>query len=195
MTTPSHLPGGSATKSCVECFQLRNCRPCFEELVERFQPSLLQFLTHRLGSREDAEDAFQEVFLLVYRKIGGYNPSFGFTTWLFAIARRVAITHHRRRRPVDVACADPQRAIDPGTAIEQREQRGRLWDTVRELLAPDHFTAVWLYYVEEMSADEIGKVLGRNANAVRIILHRSRAKLAEKLPGQTFGIAGSSHGK
>ena len=40
---------------------------------------------------------------------------------------------------------------------------------------------MWLSYVESMPADQIGQVIGRNANAVRILLHRARKSLAERL--------------
>ena len=46
------------------------------------------------------------------------------------------------------------------------------------VLSRMHFRCLWLSYVEAMAAEEIGRVLGRSANAVRILLHRRSARLA-----------------
>jgi len=179
----NHPPAHSTAEVCADCARTRGCDACFEELVRRFQPSLLHFLIRRTGSRQDAEDLVQETFLVAYRNLGRYRSSWRFSTWLFTIASRLASSAKRRRRPDanGERKAANSRDADPLASAQENELRSTLWDTARKNLDPDAFTALWLSYVESMPAEEIGRVLGRNANAVRILLHRARARLAERL--------------
>ena len=73
----------------------------FEELVLRYQGRLLTVLRHLVGSREQAEDLAQEVFLRVYRARESYQPEAKFSTWLYTIANHLAANalRTRSRRP------------------------------------------------------------------------------------------------
>jgi RNA polymerase sigma-70 factor (ECF subfamily) len=184
MSMASHPSDHSTAEACAECVRLRGCKACFEELVRRFESPLLHFLIRRIGSRHDAEDVLQEAFLLAYRNLPRYRASGKFSTWLFTIANRLVVSNHRRRRLPTVAAdwsVEPISDSDPQASVQGREMRSKLWDAAERILEVDAFAAVWLNYVELMPANEIGQVLGRTTNAVRILLHRARARLAEKL--------------
>jgi RNA polymerase sigma-70 factor (ECF subfamily) len=184
MSITSHPSGQSTAEACADCARRNGCFACFEELVRRFQSPLLHFLIRRVGSRHDAEDLVQDTFLAAYRGLGQYRGSGRFSTWLFTIANRIAVSRGRRRRGASsVTDEAPHSAsdADPLSISQQTEMRSTLWDAVQRILEPDAFTALWLSYVEQMAAEDIGVVLGRNANAVRILMHRARARLAEQL--------------
>ncbi len=81
----------------------------FEELVARYQGRLVTVLRHQVGSREQAEDLAQEVFLRVYRSRKSYSPGSKFSTWLFTIANHVASNSRRdqsRRHEVTLRSRD-----------------------------------------------------------------------------------------
>jgi RNA polymerase sigma-70 factor (ECF subfamily) len=179
----NHPPAQCTAEACADCARLRRCDACFEELVRRFQVSLLHFLIRRTGSRQDAEDLVQETFLVAYRNLARYRSSWRFGTWLFTIASRLASSAKRRRLPDAYRARKAHQPRDSGPLANAQvnELRDTLWEAARRNLDGDAFTALWLSYVESMPAEEIGRVLGRNANAVRILLHRARARLAERL--------------
>ena len=180
--TLSHGARESSAEALAQCVAGGGCEECFAELVRRFQTPLVHFLMRRVGSEHDAEDLVQEAFVIAYRKIGRYRGSWKFSTWLFTIANRLAASKGRRMRvsrPLGREACDAN--SDPLTAAEESEMRSRLWDRAREVLEGEPFTAIWLSCVESMAAEEIGAVLGRSANAVRILLHRARGRLAREL--------------
>jgi RNA polymerase sigma-70 factor, ECF subfamily len=179
----NHPAVQSTAEACADCARTQACEACFEELVRRFQSPLLHFLIRRTGARHDAEDLVQETFLLAYRNLGRYQSTWRFSTWLFTIASRLAASSKRRRRPNAGLEGKERQTRDAGplASAVANEQHGGLWESARQLLDPDAFTALWLSYVESMTAEEIGHVLGRNANAVRILLHRARVSLARRL--------------
>jgi RNA polymerase sigma-70 factor (ECF subfamily) len=155
------------------------CAASFEQLVRQFQVPLLHFL-RRQGAGGDAEDLLQETFLRAYANLHRYRPRWRLATWLFTIARRVAINHHRRSRPAVVEASWESAASDlpePHQVLVEEETRQRLWHLAAQVLSGDEWTALWLFYVEQMPAREIAAVLGRSWVGVKTMLFRSRKRL------------------
>ena len=181
------MPTNSAAPPTDEQLALgaaAGCLDSFEELVRRFQVPLLHFSRRHTRCIEDAEEITQEAFVRAYQNINRYQPRWRFNTWLFTIAKRLSITHARRKQ---LATSDDglDAAVDvsPGPAqlLATAESRNRLWDIARENLDETKFTALWLFYAEEMPVIEISKVLGRSRVAVKTTLFRARKKLMAAL--------------
>jgi len=157
----------------------RGSMVCFEQLLRKYQAPLLHFLRQR-GAGADAEDLLQETFVRAYTHLDRYDPRWAFSTWLFTIARRVGLNHHRRARPA----ADQEaagEAMCPGrgpvqTAMDA-EHRRLLWDTAQRVLGEEEWTALWLHYVEGLPARDVARVLHRSWVAVKTKLFRARRKL------------------
>ena len=69
----------------------------FQELVERYQTRLLNFIYRTIGDREKAEDLVQEVFIRVYRHIHRFDRTKKFSTWAYTIASNLAKNELRNR--------------------------------------------------------------------------------------------------
>src|SRR5215208_7479063 len=69
----------------------------FQELVERYQTRLLNFIYRTIGDREKAEDLVQEVFIRVYRHLHRFDASKKFSTWIYTIASNLAKNELRNR--------------------------------------------------------------------------------------------------
>lgn len=155
-------------------------RECFGVLIERYQGRLFNFLLRRVRSRQDAEDLTQEAFVRAWERAGTYNPRWRFSTWLFTIATRLAITNHRRSRRLGVVTlAEPVEATNHAAATD-RPGSG-VWGLASACLSDDQHTAVWLRYAEDLSIEEIAVVMGKSQVAVRVCLFRARKALAERL--------------
>ena len=70
----------------------------YEELVERYQGRVVNYLYRVLHSLDDAHDLAQEVFFRVYRALDRYDSQYKFSTWLFRVAQNAAIDSVRNRR-------------------------------------------------------------------------------------------------
>ena len=110
-------------------------RTAFEELVSRYSPRLFHFLRSRSGAGEDVEDLVQETFLKAYRNIGRYDPSRRFSTWLYTIAFRLAISRHRSQgaRPLAARSGRTGTPVARSPGSSDPEGRG---PASREHLAP-----------------------------------------------------------
>ena len=154
----------------------------FEELMRRFQAPVLHFLRHR-GGTADAEDLLQETFIRVYTGLGRYRGPWRFATWLFTIARRVSINHHRRTRAAparydgeaihEAVSAD----LGPAETAARGDGRRYLWARAAEVLSEAQWTALWLHYVEDMPTRQVAAVLGCSRVAVKTMIFRARKKL------------------
>ncbi|MBN2294641.1 MAG: sigma-70 family RNA polymerase sigma factor [Pirellulales bacterium] len=169
----------------------------FEELMLRYQVRLLNVITHIVGSRDQAEDLVQEVFLRVFRARKTYKPGAKFSTWLFTIANNVcanAIRTLARRHEVKLDArasgpmgANPLEAIVmvssgqiPARQIDKLETR----EVVRlavESLGHRQRVAVLLSKFEGMGYDEIAEVMEMSPQAVKSLLFRARANLRDVL--------------
>ena len=69
----------------------------FQELVDRYQGRLLNFVTRMIGDRERAEDLVQEAFIRVYRHLHRFDSTKKFSTWIYTIASNLAKNELRNR--------------------------------------------------------------------------------------------------
>ncbi len=134
-----------------------------------------------LGVGEDsAEDAAQDVFLVVHRRLGDFEGRAKLTTWLYAICRRVASDYGRRRGKRSIASphdADEQpdrRGKSPLVSIESAQAAALLERFLAELL-PEQRDVFFLMCVEELSAPETAEILDVKLNTVY-----SRLRLAKQ---------------
>ncbi len=158
----------------------------FEELVSRYSPRLFYFLRSRSESDEDIEDLMQETFLRVFRNIDRYDPKWKFSTWLYTLAVRLAISRHRAKK-TNTLPLDPELPENPSPGPqenliqkEEAQARQNIW-TVARNLNPGEYRALWLHYAEDLSIKEIAKTMNKTQLGVRALLHRSRLKLGQKL--------------
>jgi RNA polymerase sigma-70 factor (ECF subfamily) len=160
------------------------CASSFEELVRRYQVPLLRFVAERVHCSADAEDVVQETFVRAYTRIDRYRDAWRFSTWLFTIAHRLAVSHlrsrHTRKNQNSMESAGDIAASahsEPGRGLADRESRNRFWDTAAAVLSEEQLAAVWLYYVDGLGAKEVATVLDRSWVSVKTMLFRARRKL------------------
>ena len=169
----------------------------FEELVLRYQTRLATVLEHLVGSRDQAEDLVQEVFLRVYRARKSYVAGAKFSTWLFTIANNVALNALRgrsRRREVNLRSRDSgplgARPLDAMLQASSGQMPARRLDKVemREIvrialgtLSERQRMAVLLNKFEGMSYADIAQTMEMTPQAVKSLLSRARGNLREVL--------------
>jgi RNA polymerase sigma-70 factor (ECF subfamily) len=169
----------------------------FTELVLRYQNRLLTVLEHLVGSREQAEDLAQDVFVRVFKARERYEPEAKFSTWLFTIANNVAsnaLRSRSRRREVRVpegngADSTPL-ALDqlakaasgfmPTRALDKAEQAEMVRSAVAALSERQRM-ALLLAKFEGMSYQDIALTMGLSVQAIKSLLSRARVNLKEIL--------------
>lgn len=157
----------------------------FDELARRYQSPLIRFI-HRRVRGSDAEDVAQETFVKAYRSLHQYRPGRAFKSWLFAIAYHEMIDRHRRR---DLKYEPADEFIirdDPSSEADRADRKTSLWSIAKRVLNDEQFTAVWLFYAEQLPAGEVATIMGRSWVSVKVLLHRARGVLARHLKEASF---------
>lgn len=168
----------------------------FRELVAEFKDRIFNLLYRMTGSREEAEDLAQEVFVTVFKRIDQFRGESQLSTWMY----RVAINHcknrikylsrrHEKRSVEFDEMALPSNASAGGAPTPLPRPDRALLDVERERivqaaiadLEEDHRVLVVLRDIEELSYDEIMIITGLAEGTVKSRLHRARLALRERL--------------
>jgi RNA polymerase sigma-70 factor (ECF subfamily) len=146
----------------------------FAKLFEQYKNLVYKTAYLMLGNPQDAEEALQEIFVLVYRSLAGYDPHKGsFTTWLYRVSMNYCLNQRRKRRveALRLDAAERTSAESPATAVELADR-----DAVREAIAElgqDQRAVVVLRYYFELPYQEIAQVLGVPVGTVKSRLDRA----------------------
>ena len=163
------------------------------ELAQRFGAALQGYAASRLnGDREAAEDILVETLADALRTLRRFNPSrSSLSAWLYGIARRHVRTELRKRRRAksipawaQVPIRDPEPApgpSDPTGVVADRLDAQRQAARIAAALSELEMEVLVLHCVDEFSAKEIGRIVGRSERAVESLLHRARRKARERL--------------
>jgi RNA polymerase sigma-70 factor (ECF subfamily) len=154
-----------------------------DELIGRYQYRLPRYLWTLTGNHETAEDLFQETWIRVLEKSHLYNPQWRFETWLFSIARNLAIDLLRRRDPESLdALLDPgderparewpdRESATPFETVAAGEQAEHVKSVLRQL-PPEAREVLVLRFQEDLSLNEIADVTGAPLSTVKSRLYR-----------------------
>jgi RNA polymerase sigma-70 factor (ECF subfamily) len=156
----------------------------FEALVRRYQARVVAHVSRMVGSRDDALDLSQEIFLKVFGALDRYNPEFKFSTWLFRIAGNSAIDHLRKRRPrtVPLEIPDPE-GLDPYGELRNVERGKAISRAIADL--PFEFRElITLRHFGGLSYEEIARLKNMPLGTVKNKLFRARVVLKERLAGE-----------
>jgi RNA polymerase sigma-70 factor, ECF subfamily len=163
----------------------RREKAAFDDVYARYHPRIFRFLLRLAGSRQLAEDLFQDTWLSAARHAGDVNEDTDLGAWLFTIARN-RFRSHRRWAFLDFAQRErlahepADHAPSPDRAAEARAEAAAVTEAFARL-TPAHREILLLAVVEGLETAQVGAVLGLKPDAVRQRIARARAELATHL--------------
>jgi RNA polymerase sigma-70 factor (ECF subfamily) len=178
----------------------------FEQLVKRYDRTLLRIAQSITHNREDSQDAVQEAFLRAYQHLSDFRGDSQFSTWLIRITVNQSLMKLRKQRRIKEESLDedfgtdedvlPREVIDwapdPEQLYRTSELRRILIKTIEEL-PPILRTVFVLQDLEGLSTDQTADALNLSQSAVKSRLWRARLQLRERL-NKYFGKPAESSG-
>ncbi len=146
----------------------------FQILFRKHNIGVYRYCTKILGDSSLAKDATQETFIKVYENRSSYSGN-NFTAWLFTIAKNTCLNYHRNKKNF-VEYEEGTRPQYINEDVLLREYIDKVIDNLPET----YREVILLREYEELSYDEISKVLDLDLNLVKIRVHRAR-KILKKL--------------
>ncbi len=167
----------------------------FAELMKRYWEPVFFMLNRMVMNKDDAEDLTIEAFGKAFKNLSQYSPQYAFSTWLFKIASNNAIDYLRKKKMENVTSLDRPVDRDGGEELNQQIKGHGLTpeetiikkqdaDKVHEIidkLKPRYKEIVELFYMEQMSVEEISKRLDLPVATIKTRLFRARELLMQVL--------------
>ena len=163
----------------------------FDLIVKRYKDQLLNFVYRFVGNQEEAEDIVQETFLRVYRKRKAYKRIAKFSTWIYTIAGNLSRTELRRRKRrklfsvADMGYEDRDYEISDEEYNPENYVEGVIQEEIihKEInnLSPKFREVIILRDVQELSYEEISKIIRVPIGTVKSRVNRGRLKLQGRL--------------
>lgn len=156
----------------------------FAVLVDRYKDLVFTLALKTLKNREEAEEVAQDSFIKIYKSIGTFKGESKFSTWLYKVTYNSCLDRLKRNKresnvvPIDEFNERQLVAVENVlNAIDEKERNQTIQECLQELPGEDSFLLT-LYYFEELSLEEIAKIVGIKTNHIKVKLYRGRKKLA-----------------
>ena len=171
----------------------------FSALVRKYQRSVHALAWRKIGDFHIAEEIAQDAFLQAYKNLATLRNPTQFAGWLYVIANRLCLKWLQKKKPTmhslndasatEVEAFSYKRHVSEQREAEATEHRHEIVKALLEKLPESERTVVTLYYLGEMTAQEIGNFLGVSVNTIKSRLRRARERLQaeEHLISETLG--------
>lgn len=182
----------------IELYKNGN-KEIFKELIDKYTSPLYNF-TVRLTDKENAPDIIQDVFIKIWKKLDSFNISkSSFKTWIFTVAKNTIIDFWRKSKTIEgknkiLSFSSMENIIDNYSFSEnikdesllpdeelQKLQDSKFLNDLLEKLPENYKTVLILHYQEDLTFDEIGKILNKPLNTVKSYHQRAILELRKKL--------------
>ncbi len=156
----------------------------FAALVDRYKDMIFTLALKTIKNREEAEEVAQDTFIKVYNSIGKFKGDSKFSTWIYKIAYNTCLDRLKKNKKEDLNISIDEFSAhliktmeNALSALEDKERRQTIQNCLNFLPEDENFLLT-LFYFEDQSLEEIGKIMNINANNAKVKLFRSRQKLA-----------------
>jgi len=166
--------------------QAKSDPAAFGLLYEKYIQKIYNYVYYRTGNHHDAEDLAAKTFQRAMKHISRYEQrGVPFSAWLYRIAHNVVANWHRDQSRRKVIALDElvlyyQQRHSPEGFVEANEEKSELLKVIRRLPA-DRQQLLILKFVEEMSNEAIGQIMGRSEGAIKSLYHRTLIALRKEM--------------
>lgn len=125
-----------------------------------------------------AEEVVQEAFMNAFQKISGFKGQSKFSTWLYRIIVNLAFRKLEKEKKWQNDSIDVVAELEPASALDQLQddERKHYINEALKMMPPKESLALRLFYLEELSMEEVIGVTGWSLSNVKVTLHRARKR-------------------
>ncbi len=166
-------------------------RKAFEELLDTYEARVYRLALRFTGNVPDAEDLTQEIFLAVYRSIGGFQGHSALGTWIYRVAMNHCLDHRRKRKletlPLneEITLATQDWHHDPSASADKQELSERV-EAALNRLSPAHRDVIVLHELQGLTYQEVAAALNLPVGTVKSRLSNAFRRLRDLLGGYVY---------
>jgi RNA polymerase sigma factor (sigma-70 family) len=156
----------------------------FEILVDRYKNKAFSLLCGMLKDTMEAEEVLQDAFLKAFYGLKNFKQEAKFSTWFYRIVYNTALTRlsaKKRKIEKEMTSIDDELNISDDYYSQQSEKKelSKFLNELIDQLPPNYSSVLTMFYLEEMSCEEISEVTNQTVSNVKVLLHRSRNALRD----------------
>lgn len=169
--------------------------PDWNELYETYVKDVYRFLLFLTGSREEAEEIAQDVFLRAFQKLPQIENYSNVKSWLFTVAKNLAVDRLRKRKRQKLLQAlikfDSDRLMPelPDQHVAMVEDMRELYSAI-QFLKPNYRAVVIIRGIEQYSLNEAALILNWSESKVKSTYHRALKTLKQQLQAKGVNADG-----
>jgi len=153
-------------------------------IVNRYKNKAFSMLKRMLKNEFESEEVLQDCFLKAYKSLVNFKGESKFSTWFYRIVYNTALTRlssQKRKTESEMTSVEDHFNLESeygADEIEKKDMKEFIHDLISKL--PERYTAIiTMFYLNEMSIEEISEVMGITVTNVKVMLHRSRNSLRD----------------
>ncbi|MBC3847057.1 sigma-70 family RNA polymerase sigma factor [Winogradskyella echinorum] len=156
----------------------------YAQLVDRYKDLVYTLAIRMLKHKEEAEEVAQDTFIKVFKSLGKFKGDSKFSTWIYKVTYNTCLDRIKKNKKhfndvaIDEYTFNKLDTIDNALDNIIKEEKSTLIKQCINKLPEDSSALLTLFYFEELSLDEISKIINLEANTVKVKLFRARKKLA-----------------
>ena len=153
-------------------------------LIDRYKNKAFTMLNRMLKNNLEAEEVLMDSFLKAYNNLSSFKFEAKFSTWFYRIVYNTALTrlaNSKRKVESEMSSIDDVSYLESKYSADDflQDEKIELIKKMINELPPKNASVITMFYLEELSIDEISEVLDISVSNVKVILFRSRNMLRE----------------
>ena len=162
----------------------------FTILVDRYKDLVFTLALRMLKNREEAEEVAQDTFIKTYKSLDKFKGDSKFSTWIYRVAYNTCLDRIKKNKKhvntieINEFTAHQLVSIDNALDKMENEERQAAIQSCIDKLPSEESFLLTLYYFDDLSLNEISKIIGISSNSIKVKLFRCRKKLATILKSQ-----------
>jgi len=155
----------------------------FAKIYDGYIDKVYKFVFYKVSTPELAEDLTSQVFTKVLEYMLGGREIESVQALIYKTARNQVIDHYRKgKQEVPIEFAGMEASSSFEGEVEDKEAIEEVESALRKLKGQTK-DAMLLRYIDDYSIKEVAKILGKSEGAVRVMIHRAKKDLKDKLVG------------
>ncbi len=163
---------------------LKGDRSSYALLVDAYKGPVFNLALRLTGSREDAEDLTQEIFIRAYQKLYTFDQGKKYFSWLYTLSINLIRNHMKKKAP-EISEDRLSYAIHLNSGKEQEkliaEEKSIQLENALLRLPADVREAIILKYLQEVTFEEVAEITGDSVSAVKMRIYRGLSSLKEMM--------------
>jgi len=161
-------------------------KAAFKELINRHKDYAFTVAYRILNNREDAEEVAQDAFMQAFGALKSFNAESKFTTWFYRIVFNAALMQKRKNKVMLIDIETSSEAFqvshssDSAVDLQKNERKNAIQKALQNLSADDT-TMITLFYLKELSLEEIAEITKISAKTAKVKIHRARKRFSEEM--------------